>query len=83
MTRLGVETRPLQCAGITRHEAEEEEASRERISDPLGLESCAATVRDPAKRGQRYRRGGYSAPKTVNPGADDFVMCGRQHEQAR
>jgi hypothetical protein len=73
----------FQCAGINRHEAEEEEALRERISDPLGLESCAATVRDPAKRRQRYRRGGYSAPKTVNPDAADFVMCGRQHEQER
>jgi hypothetical protein len=26
----------LQCAGLNRHEAEEEEASRERTSDPLG-----------------------------------------------
>ena len=31
---------PLQCAGINRHEAEEEEASRERTSDPLGPEFC-------------------------------------------
>jgi hypothetical protein len=38
------------CAGINRHEAEEEEALRERSSDPLGLESCAATVRDAVKR---------------------------------
>ena len=80
---LAVVNRRLQCAGINRHEAEEEEALRERISDPLGLESCAATVRDPAKRRQRYRRGGYSAPKTVNPDAAAFVMCGRQHEQER
>ena len=28
------------CAGINRHEAEEEEASRERTSDPLGAEFC-------------------------------------------
>ena len=34
------ETSPLQCAGINRHEAEEEEASRERTSDPLGPEFC-------------------------------------------
>jgi hypothetical protein len=47
------ETSPLQCAGLNRHEAEEEEALRERSSDPLGLESCAATARDPAKRRQR------------------------------
>jgi hypothetical protein len=45
--------RPLQCAGINRHEAEDERALRERSSDPLGLESCAATVRDTAKRRQR------------------------------
>ncbi len=31
---------PLQCAGLNRHEAEEEEASRERSSDPLGPEFC-------------------------------------------
>jgi hypothetical protein len=43
----------LQCAGINRHEVENERVSRERSSEPLGLESCAATVRDPAKRRQR------------------------------
>jgi hypothetical protein len=80
---ITVENRRFQCAGVNRHEAEEEEALRERVSDPLGLESCAATARDPAKRRQRYRRGGYSAPKTVNPDADDFVMRGRQHGQER
>jgi hypothetical protein len=31
----------LQCAGLNRHEAEEEEALRERTSDPLGPEFCA------------------------------------------
>ena len=31
---------PLQCAGLNRLEAEEEEASRERTSDPLGPEFC-------------------------------------------
>jgi len=30
----------FQCAGLNRHEAEEEEASRERTSDPLGPEFC-------------------------------------------
>jgi hypothetical protein len=35
------EKSPLQCAGLNRHEAEEEEASRERTSDPLGPEFCA------------------------------------------
>ena len=33
--------RPSQCAGLNRHEAEEEEASRARTSDPLGPEFCA------------------------------------------
>jgi hypothetical protein len=37
---------PLQCAGLNRLEAEDEGALRERSSDPLGLESCGATVRD-------------------------------------
>ena len=31
----------LQCAGLNRHEVEDERALRERNSDPLGLESCA------------------------------------------
>ena len=34
------EISPLQCAGLNRLEAEEEEASRERTSDPLGPEFC-------------------------------------------
>ena len=38
---------------MNRPEAEEEESLQERSSDPLGLESCAATVRDSAKRRQR------------------------------
>ena len=33
--------RPLQCAGLNRHEAEDESSLRERSSDLLGLESCA------------------------------------------
>ena len=33
--------RYLQCAGLNRHEVEDERALRERNSDPLGLESCA------------------------------------------
>ena len=36
-----VEKSPLQCAGLNRHEVEDERALRERNSDPLGLESCA------------------------------------------
>jgi hypothetical protein len=34
------EKSPFQCAGLNRHEAEEEEASRERTSDPLDPEFC-------------------------------------------
>ena len=47
------EKSPLQCAGLNRLEVEDERASRERSSDPLGLEFCAATARDTAKRRQR------------------------------
>jgi hypothetical protein len=35
---------PLQCAGVNRHEGEDERALRVRSSDPLGPESCAATA---------------------------------------
>ena len=47
-----VEISPLQCAGINRHEVEDERALRERSSDPLGPESCTATARDTEKRRQ-------------------------------
>jgi hypothetical protein len=40
------------CAGINRHEVEDERALRVKTSDLLGPESCAATARDPAKRRQ-------------------------------
>src|SRR5215471_2394980 len=36
-----------------RHGVEDERALRVRSSDPLGLESCAATARNAAKRRQR------------------------------
>jgi hypothetical protein len=38
---MATDTGPLQCAGINRHEAEDESSLRERSSDPVGLESCA------------------------------------------
>src|SRR5215471_14194217 len=41
------------CAGLNRLEVEDESSLRERSSDPLGLESCAATARDTVKRRQR------------------------------
>src|ERR1700680_906227 len=44
---------PLQCAGLNRHEVEDARALRERSSDPLGLESWAATAKNTAKRRQR------------------------------
>ena len=43
-------------------------------SDPLGLESCAATARDTAKRRQRIGGVGDRASKRCNPDADVFVM---------
>jgi hypothetical protein len=48
-----VDKSPLQCAGLNRLEVEDESSLRERSSDPLGLESCAATARDTVKRRQR------------------------------
>jgi hypothetical protein len=62
---------------------EDERALRERSSDPLGLESCAATVRDAVKRRQRIGGVGNGAAKTYNPDADAVKMRGRQHEQGR
>ena len=40
----GERYRLVLCAGLNRYEAEEEESSRERSSDPLGLESCASPI---------------------------------------
>jgi hypothetical protein len=56
------------CAGINRYEVENAKFLRERISDPLGPESCAATARDPVKRRQGYRRGGRLSCENVQPG---------------
>jgi hypothetical protein len=78
-----VATSPLQCAGMNRHEAEDERALRVKTSDLLGPESCADTARDSVKRRQGLGGGGYPAPKRCNPDAAVFVMRGRQHEQER
>ena len=43
---------PFQCAGMNRHEAEDERALRVKTSDLLGPESCADTARDSVKRRQ-------------------------------
>ena len=58
----------FQCAGINRHEAENAKFLRERTSDPLGPESCAATARDAVKRRQGYRRGGLLSCENIQPG---------------
>jgi hypothetical protein len=38
--KLTAVNRRSQCAGVNRHEAEEEESLREGTSDPLGPEFC-------------------------------------------
>ncbi len=43
--RMLMEPLNYKCAGISRSEAEDERALRERSSDPLGLEFCAAASR--------------------------------------
>ena len=49
----------LQCAGLNRHEAEDESSSRERSSDPLGPESCGAAREGAVEALTGDRRGGY------------------------
>ena len=56
------------CAGINRYEVENAKFLRERTSDPLGPESCAATARDTVKRRQGYRRGGRLSCENLQPG---------------
>jgi hypothetical protein len=81
---LGCEqAKRLQCAGLNRHEAEDESSSRERTSDPFGPESCGVAREGDAEALTGDRRGGYPAPKRCNPDADVLVMRGRQHEQER
>jgi len=52
MRGLNGEQSRLQCAGINRHEVEDERALRVKTSDLLGPESCADTARDSVKRRQ-------------------------------
>ena len=49
---VGIIRSPVRAIALpdNRPEAEEEESLQERSSEPLGLESCAATVTDPTKR---------------------------------
>jgi hypothetical protein len=56
------------CAGVNRYEVENAKFLRERTSDPLGPESCAATARDTVKRRQGYRRGGRLSCENIQPG---------------
>src|ERR1700746_190360 len=79
---VGVKSR-LQCAGLNRHEVEDERALRVRTSDPLGPESCGAAREGVVEALTGGRRGRYSAPKRCNPDAAAVVMSGRQHEQER
>ena len=58
------------CAGINRHEAEDERALRERSSDPLGPEFCAGRREGSVKRKQGNRWAGYRASKRCNQDAD-------------
>src|SRR6266850_6547193 len=57
----------LQCAGVNRHEGEDERALRVRSSDPLGPESCAATARDAVKRRQHS-----TVPWVRSPGTETW-----------
>src|SRR5215469_10963492 len=62
------------CAGINRHEVEDERALQERSSDPLGLESCAATARDTVRRRQRIGGLGIQLRKYPTR-APTFLIC--------
>jgi hypothetical protein len=49
---VGIIRSPVRAIALpdNRHEVEDERALQERSSDPLGLESCTATVRNAVKR---------------------------------
>src|ERR1019366_5841993 len=83
LKRIVGEKSRLQCAGLNRHEVEDERALRERSTDPLGLESCAATARATAKRRQRIGGVGIQLRKDATRTPTSLVMRGRQHEQGR
>jgi hypothetical protein len=55
------------CAGMNRHGVEDERASRERSSDPLGPEFCI----------------GRSSFENLQSGRRRRHHCGRQHDQQR
>src|SRR6266705_3069685 len=67
---VGIIRSPVRAIALpdNRHEAENAKFLRERTSDPLGPESCAATARDTVKRRQGYRRGGLSSCENIQPG---------------
>ena len=68
-------TRQLQCAGLNRRGVEDESSLRERRSEPLGLESFAATARCPVKHKQGIDGLGIQLRKIVNLDADAVVMA--------
>jgi|HubBroStandDraft_1064217.scaffolds.fasta_scaffold34466_3 hypothetical protein len=67
---VGIIRSPVRAIALpdNRHEGEDESSLRERSSDPLGPESCAATARDPVKRRQGYRWGGPLSCEKIQPG---------------
>src|SRR6202171_227824 len=67
---VGIIRSPVRAIALpdNRHEVEDERALQERSSEPLGLESCAATARDAVKRRQGYRRGGQLSCENLQPG---------------
>src|SRR5437660_1932538 len=67
---VGIIRSPVRAIALpdNRLEAENGKFLRERTSDLLGPESCAATARDPVKRRQGYRRGGLLSCENIQPG---------------
>jgi hypothetical protein len=67
---VGIIRSPVRAIALpdNRHEAENAKFLRERSSEPLGPESCAATARDTVKRRQGYRRGGQLSCENIQPG---------------
>ena len=68
--KVGIIRSPVRAIALpdNRLEAENGKFLRERTSDLLGPESCAATARDPVKRRQGYRRGGLLSCENLQPG---------------
>src|SRR6478672_8351750 len=67
---VGIIRSPVRAIALpdNRYEVENSKFLRERTSDPLGPESCAATARDTVKRRQGYRRGGLLSCENLQSG---------------